>query len=155
METPRRATRMKKVSISSERAQRDIAHLLSPCQPRNLDLSNLREPPAPNVLGALGNFLPSLDKVLERDAPAFLLQIKRLLTPRSNANNHSYESQPTGRRKEEIGILRPAHAHQGSVGEREDEVEEVDAGGEVAKCDSGSVRGGTEAAGESLVGDGT
>lgn len=107
------------------------------------------------MFGALGNLLPPLDKLLKADTPALLLQVERLLTSRSNANDDSHHAQSTRCRKEEIGVLCPAHADDGSVGEGQDEVEEFNAGGEVAVGDSRAVSGGTEAACEGLIGDGT
>lgn len=112
------------------------------------------KPPAPDVLGALGNLLPALDKVGERDAPALLLEPVALLDLHPHPDHDPDRPKPTQRTQEQLVVALAAHAHDRRVRRRQHDIEPAHERRQVSKLDSGPVRRGRERAGERLVRDG-
>lgn len=131
-------------------------YLVGPVQPADLDPRDLGIPPAPDVLGALCDFLPPCRELVEAHREQLLLELESSLGAHTDADDDADRAEAAQRRVEQVGILvgLPRDAHDGCVRKWEDDVEEGGVGRDGRVGDSGAVRRGRQGAGEGLVRDG-
>lgn len=111
-------------------------HFFRPIHSRNLDPTDLREPPTPDVLRAFCDLLPVPLERVEPHAETFLLELEILFCPHSNSNDDPDNSQSTESTHEEILIVVPRNSNDWSIRVRQDDIQERHASRETTESHS-------------------